>query len=322
MNKKLLTYVVVGGISIVAIVAFLKSPSQVKIGSSTAEPTKAQVPRAEVRRPQSSALKNPLPQVGAPLHLIEGDLKRRALAGDGSAACRLALEYQRCVVAEQRVEHVAEVMAGSDPNEAPRRVALPLDPNGFYVDVAHCADVNAPPAIEIAALWRRAADSGNPAAMTNYAVGNAFSIGNILDTIDELQVYKQRAGTLAHKAAMSGDGGALLSLAAAYSPENQVGPRSFLAQAVGTDLQQSLTLYKAAYISLDSSGANGDIGSFVAERIAALSKRASASQLSDADTASRKMAGEMGKVRYPSSRAIAYLRLGRTAEPAVTDCGD
>jgi len=157
--------------------------------------------------------------------------------------------------------------------------------------------------------------------MTNYAVGNAFSVNNILDSIDELKTYKESAEAMAHQAAMAGDGGALLSLAGAYSPENQVGLRSFLAQAVRMDLTKALALYKTAYLGLNDDGAQEQMAVFIDERIAALSKRASAAQVSQADAAARQLAGEIGSLRYPSSRSIAYLRLGRTVEPKVTDCG-
>lgn len=322
MNKNVVAYVVVGGILALVIGAFFKWPSEATVARPDVGLKEAGPPQGQAQRAQVATLPNPLPEVGAPLQLIEANLKKRASEGDGGAACRLALEYQRCVLAEQRVEHVDRMMAGSEPGEVLPRAALPLDPNGFYVDVAHCAGVTTPPATEITALWRSAAANGNSAAMTNYAVGNAFSVGNILDSLDELKAYKESAGAMAHKAAMAGDGGALLSLAGAYSPENQVGLGSLLAQAVGTDLTKALTLYKTAYLGLDADGSQEQMAVFISERITALSKRASAAQVSEADAAARQLAGEIGSLRYPSSRSIAYLRLGRTVEPKVSDCGD
>lgn len=321
MNKKIVAYVVVGGIVALIIGAFFQAPSEVTVSHLDAGSKEARPLQEQARRPQGSTHATPLPEVGAPLQLIEADLARRASEGDGGAACRLALEYQRCALTEQRVENVDRMMAGSEPGEVPHRAALPLDPNGFYVDVSHCAGVVTPPATEIAALWRSAAANGNSAAMTNYAVGNAFSVNNILDSIDELKTYKESAEAMAHQAAMAGDGGALLSLAGAYSPENQVGLRSFLAQAVRMDLTKALALYKTAYLGLNDDGAQEQMAVFIDERIAALSKRASAAQVSEADAAARQLAGEIGSLRYPSSRSIAYLRLGRTVEPKVTDCG-
>lgn len=322
MNKNVVAYVVVGGILALVIGAFFEWPSETTAARPDVGLNEAGPPEEQARSPQRSIRANPLPEVGAPLQLIEADLKRRASEGDGGAACRLALEYQRCVSAEQRVEQVDRMMDGSEPGEVQLRAALPLDPNGFYVDVTHCTGVIPPPATEIAALWRSAAANGNSAAMTNYAGGNAFSVGNILDSLDELKAYKESAGAMAHKAAMAGDGGALLSLAGAYSPENQVGLGSLLAQAVGTDLTKALTLYKTAYLGLDADGSQEQMAVFISERITALSKRASAAQVSEADAAARQLASEIGSLRYPSARSIAYLRLGRTVEPKVSDCGN
>lgn len=60
------------------------------------------------------------------------NLKARALKGDAGAACRLALEYQKCNLAQQQISHADDVTSTSqDESDGVPEIALPLDKAKF-----------------------------------------------------------------------------------------------------------------------------------------------------------------------------------------------
>ncbi|NYF22313.1 hypothetical protein HDC36_003789 [Xanthomonas sp. JAI131] len=262
-----------------------------------------------------------LPPEDTPFRLIADSLRIRALKGDADAACRLALEYQKCELTRQQVNHADDVLSQnhSGSEEVPD-IALPLDQSKFYSNVAHCEGAEEVGAGEISRMWRRSAENGNLAAMVNYAAGNAFSVASTLDSAEELIAYRKIAPQISQAAINRGSGMALLSLAAAYQPENQIGFRSYLAQAVKADVQESLTLYKMAKIA--AVDGDGQVIRFVDEQIERLDKRASPLQRTESDREARERANAIGRIQLPSSQAIAWLRTGSAPGIQVKDCAN
>ena len=70
---------------------------------------------------------------------------------------------------------------------------------------------------EIRDYWRSAALAGDPEAMTNDAVGNAFRLDDVIDVLDELKAYEAEAVTIARRERRRAMGVLCLALAAAYS---------------------------------------------------------------------------------------------------------
>lgn len=270
---------------------------------------------------KASQANAPLPPEDTPFRLVADNLKARALEGDAGAACRLALEYQKCNLAQQQISHANDVTSTSkhESDEVPE-VALPIDKAKFYANLTHCEGAEEVNASEISRMWRRSAENGNLAAMVNYAAGNAFSAASTLDTAEELIIYRKIAPQISRSAINRGSGLALLSLAAAYQPENQVGIRSYLAQAVGTDIQQSLTLYKMA--KMTATGGDQEVIHFIDDQIERLDRRASPLQRSQSDQEARERVSTIGKINLPSARDIAWLRIGATPSIDVKDCED
>ncbi|MEF9419880.1 hypothetical protein AB8807_15215 [Xanthomonas campestris pv. olitorii] len=263
----------------------------------------------------------PLPPENTPFRLVADNLKARALKGDAGAACRLALEYQKCNLAQQQISHADDVTSTSqDESDGVPEIALPLDKAKFYANLAHCEGTEEVNASEISRMWRRSAENGNLAAMVNYAAGNAFSVASTLDTAEELIIYRKIAPQISQSAINRGSGLALLSLAAAYQPENQVGIRSYLSQAVGADIQQSLTLYKMAKMA--ATGSDQEVSRFIDDQIEKLDRRASALQRSQSDYEARERVSTIGTINLPSARDIAWLRIGSAPSIDLKDCED
>lgn len=214
---------------------------------------------APSRPPPAPVRRQPLPALDAPVARVLPELERRAAAGEASAACRIAAELQSCGgLALQRQDF--------DRWLGERRRALELSINGanpestrvfsetFERELAvreqqlaragrHCEDVPAPAALDQIQRWRDAARMGNATAMRQYASGNVFRWGTILETAPALAAYRAEAEPMALAMARGGDLEMNLLLAAAYSPLPSRS-RSLLGQAVQRDGAKSLLMYR------------------------------------------------------------------------------
>lgn len=130
----------------------------------------------------------PLPSMQAPLALIADDLKARSDAGDPDAACRLAAELLYCSHRDlQRTnydrwlaERQTSLASISDPvtrSAAAKNIEREMTMRENILDQLgrHCDGAPAATPNDIALQWRRAALLGSPAAMSQYASGNAFA---------------------------------------------------------------------------------------------------------------------------------------------------
>ena len=233
------------------------------VAPTSGDEAAAPVAEAPVR-PRKSI--EPLPPMRAPLAQSLPELQRRAAAGEGDAACRIATGLAQCIGLEfRRQDHdrwlaerrraLAMVTQGDNRDEMAkifsasfeRELALrerPLNGLGEY-----CRDVVLPTPAQQAAAWRRAAQLGNPAAMRHYAGGGAFSWWSILDTAPLMPTYRAEAEAMALSLARRGDLEATVMLASAYSPlPGQT--RTLLGQAVADDGARALMLYRRVQAAL------------------------------------------------------------------------
>ncbi|TXI51073.1 MAG: hypothetical protein E6Q50_01820 [Lysobacter sp.] len=208
----------------------------------------------------------PLPPLDAPLESVLDDLRRRANAGEPAAACRLAAEYSHCDelpyrrADDQRWLAQRQVALQAIPNPDVRAIAMKniereMAERGGRLDTIerHCASVRTPSPQESVELWRRAALLGHPAAMRQYASGNAFRTNRLMDALPMLDTYKREAESIARKLAAQGDFSMAVALAAGYNP-SPIGSRSLLAQTLKPDGAMSLALYELAKRSLPNDG--------------------------------------------------------------------
>lgn len=123
----------------------------------------------------------PLPAPGLPLAEQLDALVARADAGDGHAACRLAMRLQRCGHASRVVERLHAHMAGFDAvvaRETPERAARLDDMlDAHQSALRDCAGLS--PALQSRAgeYLRQAALAGVPDAMISYAAGHHLDFG-------------------------------------------------------------------------------------------------------------------------------------------------
>lgn len=200
----------------------------------------------------------PLPPLDAPLDSVLDDLRRRAAAGEPAAACRLAAELSHCDelryrrADDQRWLAQRQAALRAIPNPDVRQTAMKniereMAERGERLDAIerHCAAVKTPTPQESVEQWRRAALLGHPAAMRQYASGNAFRMTSLMDTLPMLQTYKREAEPIARRLAAQGDFSMAVALAAGYNP-SPMGSRSLLAQTLKPDGAMSLALYELA----------------------------------------------------------------------------
>lgn len=261
-----------------------------------APPTRvsARTDGGEVQIPRSRPTVN-LPSLETPLALVVDDLRQRVNLGEEGAGCRLAAEYSYCAQLPYRqveLDHwLAERRRALDLLTSPKskqEVAESIDREMAFREQRvqeveqHCNGVTIPQGKEVIRLWRDAALAGNPIAMKQYASGNAFRWGNVLDSLSELNTYKFEAEHVATVAAERGDMDMLFSLAAAYSPY-QSELRSLLAQAIKPDSARALALYRHIHAALLRNGnENERVTKEVRDRINDLEKRLSGEELSRA----------------------------------------
>ncbi len=258
----------------------------------------------------------PLPSRDIPFHLVVDDLKRRAAKGEAAAGCRLAAEYLHCSQMPERRDAMDRWLGESDKARAFWEANNDTEAAARFDDVmaerqqtlaalaAHCQGVVVPTSAEMVGLWRDSAVAGNPAALKQYASGNAFRWNTLLEALPELTRYRQEAGRMATIAAERGDFDMLLSLAAAYHPQPQ-GGRSLLTQALQPDEARSLALYRRVESVLADDGSRQKpLGRQVRERIERLEMRLSQAELMRADAIAR---SELAAWRTPVVRGVDRL---------------
>lgn len=190
----------------------------------------------------------PLPGVGVPLRLIADDLRRRALAGDARAACRLAAEHDYCEQLRTTAGVAATTVRRLDSGSANQNQIQALELARHRLDsatreLAHCDGAPGVSLRERIGYWRQAAIAGHVPALRHYATGAVFRFDGFLDVLPQLEVYRNEAEGLARRAAMAGDEGTMLALAHAYTPERTGIGGSLLEQAVRPDPRAALSWY-------------------------------------------------------------------------------
>ena len=259
-----------------------------------------------------------LPPVDAPLGYVIDDLKRRAAAGEAAAGCRLASEYAFCARLKHR--HAEQQLWLTDRRRAldligdaqvRKGAAADMDRELAFRDEqlgkvkAHCKDVPVPDARQLARLWRSAALAGDPAAMRQYASGNAFQWGELLDVLPELATYRKEGEHIALVAARRGDFDMLLALASAYGGTD-LQSRSLLNQAVRPDRAMSLAIYRHIEATLVRNGNEDEaITQDVRERIADLRTDLDGAGLARADKLAADVARDWAP---PVVRGVDRLR--------------
>ncbi len=205
----------------------------------------------------------PLPPLDKSLPTIIDALRRRALNGDASAACRLAAEYAECDQLRLRRADVSRWLAERQraldlitdsgvKQQAADHIEreMALRNNSLETLANHCGRIDIPKAAQLANIWRDAALRGSPAAMRQYVSGNAFRWNSIIEVLPMLTTYKREAEGMAKDLASQGDIGTILALAAGYNPAS-FAERSLLAQTLNPDAARSLALYERAKQTID-----------------------------------------------------------------------
>ena len=206
------------------------------------------VPLAAPARIDDSA--TPLPH-GTTAREVTALLRKRIEAGDPQAACQLAREVEFCADAETTSQRMGMAAERIKAIEAEGAVVL----NDVVQTMADLAKVRSeycmgmPPVTpaETVNLWRQAALRGHLPSMLRYGTGRAFRHDRLLDTLDELKVYRRDGVEMTRRVAQSGNAEASLVLARAYAPR-LTGPdlTPLLRQAVTPDAAQSLAYYLLA----------------------------------------------------------------------------
>lgn len=172
----------------------------------------------------------PLPPAGAPVSGIFDALKRRADAGDGQAACRLAVELIHCGFAADSVSQ-GSLDRLQQNEESTAKEGMPL-----LADYAAAAQLRLLKATErcqgVTEAQRRmagpylhqAARSGINEAMVRFADGQAFGSMSIFGALQDplFEQWKRDAPGFAHRALAQGEPAAIVMLMTAYSDDNSM----------------------------------------------------------------------------------------------------
>ena len=263
-----------------------------------------------------------LPSAEAPLRLTISTLIAQADQGNAEAACRLALEYQKCDLVEQQFMQLDDVTARQGMDNALENVSISPESSSFFSGSEHCEGVQPAGPGRVAALLRQSALGGNPAAMRAYATGAAFSTDTMVDDAEELRTYKSLGPKIAKMAIEGGDGTVLLSLAAAHQPENHQGARPLLAQAVSTDISEALALYHVARGELvDQGRMEGRLWTFVNQQLASLDVRASPAQRIASERRAADLRGNVSqRFRLPLDSQVAFVSRATGGSMRATEC--
>lgn len=303
--------------------AHRKGAAEVTPGSTTSPVQRSASPKRDWNV-------TPLPPIGTPLRSVFADLRRRAEMGDPRAACRLAAELQRCENLHEQVASYDEQLwkleqdrrTTSDAERAglpAREASLEAIGDSLLTLVKDCEGAPQLSAAERVALWRQGALAGQPAALANYAVGNAFKLRDLLEVVPELERYRREAEGMALQAAAKGDLRTSLVLAAAYSPRRDSGGRIFLAQVVTPDIARSLALYRRGAQLLPAKSP-AQTRSVIDDNVAWLQQRASAADLARADALAAQWSREWSSLVANRPNEIIVEADGGIANMGPTSC--
>lgn len=207
----------------------------------------------EVPLPDSAALlasaSRALPRAATAREAVQ-QLRSRADAGDAQATCQMARELEFCSGSEAFSHRMglmaarinADQVAALNKNDVLQTMAELAKVRNEYCEGMHALSPS-----ESVAMWRRAAMRGHLPSMLHYGSGLAFRQDRLLDTLDELMVFRRDAAEVTKRVARSGHLQANLMLARAYAPR-MTGPdrTPLLRQAVQPDAAQSLAYYMLA----------------------------------------------------------------------------
>jgi len=263
-----------------------------------------------------------LPSMELPLQSTIATLIQRADQGDAEAACRLALEYQKCDEVEKQLMSIDDLSRGGEVENVVATVSIGSDSSNFYSGVEHCAGVQPPAPGRVAELLRRSASNGNPAAMRAYATGAGFSYDSLLEEIDELRAYKTLGPQVARSAILDGDGTVLLSLAAAHQPETHLFAKPLLAQAVSIDVVEALALFEVARSELATQArTEGSMWDHVNRQVANLEARASSEQKVESARRANAIRASMRRpMRMPSDNKAALVSRASAGPLRPVEC--
>lgn len=261
----------------------------------------------------------PLPSIDAPFASTAGELRRRADAGDPKAACRLAAEVDRCSrVKEQIVALDARMRRMQDNPQANQRQRRggPVDLVGagerMLAEDARCQGAPELAPMEKYGYLRQAALAGHIPAMVEYATGNVFRMRDTLESLPALATYRVEAEALARRAAASGDAGAMMALASAYSPDRNEGRPGLLMQVVKPDAAESLALYLQLQQQLagETDAGSTRMRRFVEQQVSRLQELATPAQRAEAEARVQQRAAQWS----PASFDPESLQSGRIGE--------
>lgn len=193
---------------------------------------------------------------GEPFARTVERLRAAAATGDANAACRLAAEYDGCAFVDGSLAKlelsIEQRRLANDQPSGEVAVAFTRHAEKIAMEkAAHCEGVVIPPSNVRIDHWRRAALSGNVAAMAAYGTGSVFRPDDVLDNLDALKAYKAEAVDMAERAAKNGSADAVLALANAHNPNQRIAIRtSLLSQVVEPDPKEALVLYELYRSSL------------------------------------------------------------------------
>ena len=254
----------------------------------------------------------PLPSIDAPFASTAGELRRRADAGDPKAACRLAVEVERCSLAKEQIVALAARMRRmqDNPQASQRRQrGGPVDLVGtgerMLAEDARCQGAPELTPMEKYGYLRQAALAGHIPAMVEYATGNAFRMRDTMASLPALATYRDEAEALARRAAASGDGGAMMALANAYSPDRNEGRPNLLLQVVKPDAAESLALYLQVQQQLAGQPDAGTMRMrrFLEQQVARLQELATPAQRAEAEARVRQRAAQWPPAQFDPGSA-------------------
>uniref|UniRef100_UPI003F7E875F hypothetical protein n=1 Tax=Xanthomonas sp. 0924 TaxID=2835534 RepID=UPI003F7E875F len=110
---------------------------------------------------------------------------------------------------------------------------------------ASCQDMAEATVPGLIRAWRSAAEAGSYYAAKFYILGRPFRIGNTIESLDELSIFKEKSEKFALQLVAKGDFNVGVALADAYYPFPEANYRpSLLSQAVEKDAAKALILYE------------------------------------------------------------------------------
>ncbi|MGN6512664.1 MAG: hypothetical protein ACTHKZ_03720 [Lysobacteraceae bacterium] len=173
----------------------------------------------------------PLPPADAPVTQVFDALRRRADAGDARAACRLAVDLQRC-----RDLPLLQAMAAGTENGKDAETSFAREGNlaaaNFFAGVklrlleaqARCRDIT-PAQVAFAPQYlRQAAHAGIPDAIVRYVDGKGFEPMSMYGMLHDARfdAWRREAPALAMQALRQGEPKAVFLLHVAYSSDQSL----------------------------------------------------------------------------------------------------